>query len=320
LGDFSFPLPQHVPRGRVGIVAAAAAGAALVAVGIVGVYRYVDNFWLYRGFAPPTDPAFVTSHGTTQRFYVTSPALGGRRQPVDVYLPPGYGLQPGRRYPVVYLLHGFPGRPGAFLETVRLGVVEDILFARGRIGPVILVMPFGSTGTFDDKEWANGIRPHQGWESFVARDLVRAVDGRYRTIRSGAGRALAGLSEGGYGALNIGLHHPDEFKVLESWSGYERADDLRSIFGGDPRLLAWNTPLDTLPHRAAALRRAHTYVWLYSGTTDSMRTQNAAFARMLGTVGVAHRFFLVRGGHDWAVWRGQAAHALLAASRRLRHG
>src|SRR5512135_400894 len=100
--------------------AALAAAAGFIAVGGIGVFRYVDNYWTYRGFAPAHDAAFVKVHGTATRFYVTSPALGGRRQPVDVYLPPGYAQHPGRRYPVLYLLHGVPGRPGAFLETVRL--------------------------------------------------------------------------------------------------------------------------------------------------------------------------------------------------------
>ena len=72
------------------------------------------------------------SKGTAERLYVASPALGGRRQPVDVYLPPGYFTHPARRYPVLYLLHGVPGRPAAFLPTVRMGVVEDELVARGR--------------------------------------------------------------------------------------------------------------------------------------------------------------------------------------------
>jgi enterochelin esterase-like enzyme len=290
---------------------------ALVAVGLVGTGRYLWNFWLYRGFAPPEDPAFVRHAGTTQRFYVPSPALDGLRQPVDVYLPPGYGSHPRERYPVMYLLHGFPGRPGAFLQTVRLGVVEDVLLARRKIRPLILVMPFGSTGTFTDKEWANGVAPGQRWETFVARDLVRAVDARYRTIRAGADRIVAGLSEGGYGALNIGLHHPGEFRVLESWSGYERAADLKSIFGGRRTLLAANSPLDTIKRAAPALRQARTYVWAYSGTTDAFRAQNAAFARELARAGIGHRFRLVRGGHNWAIWRDQAAGALLAASRHL---
>src|ERR687887_2417734 len=209
----------------------ALAVAAFVAVGGVGVDRYAWNYWLYRGFPPPTDPAFVTQQGHVERVSVTSAALGGRTQPIYVYLPPGYDRNPERRYPVLYLLHGFPGRPLAFLNTVRAGVVEDELVARGLARPVILVMPFGSTGTFTDKEWVDGVRPHEGWETFVARDVVRAVDVRYRTIATGAGRAIGGLSEGGYGAINIALHHPGEFHVAESWSGYELADPIDSIFG-----------------------------------------------------------------------------------------
>jgi enterochelin esterase-like enzyme len=297
--------------------ATAAALAAFLAVGVFGAYRYVENYWAYRGFAPPRDAAFVKVRGTADRFLVTSPALGGRRQPVDVYLPPGYAAHPLERYPVAYLLHGFPGRPGAFLATVRMGVVEDELVALGRARPIILVMPFGSTGSFTDKEWANGIGSGNAWETFVARDVVRAVDARYRTIRSGTDRALVGLSEGGYAALNIGIHHPREFHVLESWSGYQRADDIAAIFGHQAALLRHNSPSLALPHAAAALRRAHTYVWFYSGTDDHFRTQNASFATELSRLRLPHRFFLVRGGHNWALWRGNASRALLALSRRL---
>ena len=119
---------------------------------------------------------------------------------------------------------------------------------------MILVMPFGSTGSFTDKEWANGTGPDEGWETFLSRDLVRASTRAIGRSARGAARALGGLSEGGYGALNIGLHHPGEFRVLESWSGYEHADrrplDLR------PRraLLAWNSPRSRLPGRPRATR------------------------------------------------------------------
>jgi len=300
-------------------LAGLAAASGVVAVGLLGVYRYLDNYWLYRGFPPPKDAAYVTTPGTQTTLDVRSAALGGRRQEVVVYLPPGYASHPHRRYPVMYLLHGFPGKPLAFLETVRMGVVEDDLVARGEARPMILVMPFGSTGQFTDKEWANGIGANQAWETFLARDVVRAVDSRYRTIRSGSARVIAGLSEGGYGAVNIALHHPGEFGVVESWSGYMRADDLGAIFEHRRALLAYNTPLDTLSAVAPTLRRAHTYFWFYSGKDDSFRLQNAAFARELAAAGIAHRFFLVDGGHNWALWRGNAARAYLAASRRV-HG
>lgn len=308
----SKPLHRSVLVGAVAVL--------LVAVGLLGLYRYVHNYWLYRGFPPPRDPAFVTEAGHVERFYVRSPALGGRSQPVDVYLPPGYESSRGRRYPVFYLLHGFPARPGAFFQTVRLGVVEDVLLAKHRARPMILVAPFGSTGTFTDEEWANGVRPHEGWETFGARDLVRAVDRRYRTIRSGAARVLGGLSEGGYAALNIGLHHPGEFRVLESWSGYERAADLNAIFDHRRALLVRNSPLLQIGHDASSLRADHTYIWFYSSTGDRLLGQNRKFAGQLTRLGLPHRFFVLHGGHTWAIWRGYASIALLSASTHVGHG
>ncbi len=164
-------------------VAVAVLGAFL-AVGFVGVDRYGRNYWLYRGFPPPRDPAYVTQQGSVEHIKVASQALGGRDQDVYVYLPPGYASHPTKRYPVLYLLHGFPGRPLAFLLTVRMGVVEDALVARHEARPLILVMPFGSTGTFTDKEWANGLGTSERWRTFVSRDVVRAIEKAGRATRS----------------------------------------------------------------------------------------------------------------------------------------
>ncbi len=136
---------------------------------------------------------------------------------------------------------------------------------------------------------------------------------------SGSARALAGLSEGGYGALNIGIHHPGEFAVLESWSGYQRADPIRSIFGINRAVLTRNSPSLTLGAAAAKLRRAHTYVWFYSGTDDHFVKQNTAFAAELKRDHIPHHYFVVHGGHNWGIWRGNASRALIAMSRRL-HG
>jgi enterochelin esterase-like enzyme len=308
-------------RSRFLIAGAVTLGCAFIAVGFVGIDRYGRNYWLYRGFPPPKDPAYVKIPGTQERISVTSAALGGRSQDVYVYLPPGYESSPNRRYPVVYLLHGFPGRPLAFLLTVRMGVIEDEVVTKKVARPVILVMPFGSTGTFTDKEWVDGIAPGEGWGTFVARDLVQAIDARYRTIASPAGRAIAGLSEGGYGAINIALHHPGEFRVVESWSGYVRAAGVNAIFGQDAVKMAANTPLQLLPKVAAKLRRAHTFFWFYSGADDREDGgQNRAFAAELKRLRIQHMFLQPEGGHNWALWRGQAQEALLAASGRLGRG
>ncbi len=292
---------------------------ALGAFGLLGVYRYVDNFWLYRGYTAPHDPTWVTDRGTSQTIGVWSSAVH-RTQQVIVYLPPGYEAHPRRRYPVIYLLHGSPGLPNALLLTVKTGVVEDEYVARRRVRPAIIVMPSGSPGRFTDTEWANGVQRGSAWETFLARDVVGAIDRRYRTIRSGAARALGGLSEGGYGALNIGLHHPGEFRVLESWSGYEQADDILSVFGRNRARLTENSPAAILPSVARRLRRDHTFIWFYSSPSDHLFRQNAAFARELRRVGVGHHFSVVVGGHTWRTWRENFPSALLAVSPRLARG
>jgi enterochelin esterase-like enzyme len=293
--------------------------SAVAAFGLLGVYRYAANFWIYRGYAPAHDPAWVATRGTAETIGVRSPAVR-RTQQVIVYLPPGYAAHPRRRYPTIYLLHGSPGLPNALLLTVKSGVVEDELVARHRVRPAILVMPSGSPGRFTDTEWANGVDRHSAWETFLARDVVATIDRRYRTIRSGHARALAGLSEGGYGALNIGLHHPGEFRVLESWSGYERADNILSIFGRDRARLAANSPATVLPSVARRLRREHMFIWFYSSPSDRLFRQNAAFNAELWRLGIPHHFSAVRGGHTWQAWRSNFPTALLAASGRLTGG
>jgi S-formylglutathione hydrolase FrmB len=235
-----------------------------------------------------------------------------------VYLPPGYSSSGSRRYPVLYLLHGFPGRPLAFITTVQMGVLEDSLTTRHRAQPLILVMPFGSTGTFTDKEWVNGSTAGNGWGTFVTRDLVRYVDAHYRTAASPAGRGIGGLSEGGYGAINLALQHPRGYSLVESWSGYVKPDPLRSIFGAKLQLLARNDPTVRLARAAPALRKVGTYFWSYSGTEDHFRRQDRAFAKRLTRLHIRNRFFESFGGHNWALWRKNAAAAYIAAAGKLR--
>jgi S-formylglutathione hydrolase FrmB len=199
-------------------------------------------------------------------------------------------------------------------------VLEDVIVTKKLAPPVILAMPYGSTSWLTDKEWANGVRPHENWETFVAKDVVDAIDKNYRTLPTGASRAIGGLSEGGYGALNIAVHHPDEFRIVESWSGYEKADNLKSIFGGEQRLLAYNSPLDTIRSAAPALRRAHTFFWFYSGRDDPFHKQNDRFAAELTKAHIAHRYLLFPGGHNWGLWRRNAMRALLVASRKVASG
>ena len=310
--------------------------AALVVLGFllvggIGTGRYVWTFWLYRGYAPPSRPVSVTLHtkagqqkvavrpGTVTQITVTSAALGGLRVPVLVYLPPGYGSQPGERYPVFYLLHGFPGAPAQFVDVGDVATISDTLVASERMGPMILVMPTGTTSFAYDSEWANTLRPHSNWENFVADDLVKAIDRRYSTIANGRGRAIGGLSEGGYGALNISFHHVGEFDFVEAWSPYYLADKKPAMFGGRSSLLSYNSPLLDVTSVAKRLRGAHVAVWLYCGTHDYTTKGSVRFVAELSTFHIAHTFHIYPGHHNWSLWRTMMSTSLEVAYQHLSH-
>jgi enterochelin esterase-like enzyme len=306
---------------------------AVLAGGVTGAIQYGVTFWLYRGFPAPKAPStvLVVAPGrtrvvrvvpaTTQRILVRASALKRWADPVYIVLPPGYAQHPWVHYPVLFLLHGFPGEPQTFITAGDLVPTYEVLLAEQRVQPMIIVVPSGSKHYLTDEEWANGVRAHSAWETFVARDLVATVDARYRTIPSGPARAIAGLSEGGYAALNIGFHHPNEFGVLESWSGYMKADDIPAIFGRRAELRRYNSPADQLPVVASSLRANHVSIWFYIGSDDPLVTENRHFAAELERLHISHQFQVLRGrGHSWALWRSMMTSSLVFASQHLDHG
>jgi S-formylglutathione hydrolase FrmB len=131
-------------------------------------------------------------------------------QDVHVYLPPGYDSSPERRYPVLYLLHGFGGEPDMWTgPNSFLQELMDTQLRQGRIQEFIVVMPNGANrlgGAFYLNSSVTG-----GWEDFIVRDVVGYVDTRYRTMPRPESRGIAGHSMGGYGALRLGMRHPDVF-------------------------------------------------------------------------------------------------------------
>ena len=88
---------------------------ALLAVGCIGTYRYLANYWTYRGFAPPKDAAFVKVRGHRGARLRREPGARGAAASRSTSTSRPGTPHPSRRYPVLYLLHGVPGRPGAFL-------------------------------------------------------------------------------------------------------------------------------------------------------------------------------------------------------------
>src|SRR5438874_7060156 len=129
-----------------------------------------------------------------------------------VYLPPGFST--ARRYPVVYLLHGMPGSPSEYIDGAGLVEFADAAIAAGTVRPFVAVAPAAGPKRGYNGEWAGR------WERALVRRVVPWVDARLPTVAAPAGRILAGLSAGGYGAANIGIRNADLFGTVESWGGY----------------------------------------------------------------------------------------------------
>jgi S-formylglutathione hydrolase len=157
--------------------------------------------------------------GTVEHITVHGKALEGNLEgdspdrDVTVYLPPSYAGDQTRRYPVVYLLHGYGGRDDTFTERLaNLAESSDRLAAAQGFSSAIVVTP-SAFSLHKGSMYSNS--PTTGdWERFIAEDLVAYIDGHYRTLANRMSRGLAGHSMGGYGALRIGMKRPDVFFSL----------------------------------------------------------------------------------------------------------
>src|SRR5258708_33629365 len=132
----------------------------------------------------------------------------GRELPYNVVLPPDYDKQKTTRYPVLYLLHGLFGHYDNWVSKTRLK-------EHAAQFQIIIVTPEGNNGWYTDSATV----PADKYESYILQELIPDVQQRYRTIETRAGRAVAGLSMGGYGALKFGVKHPESFVFAASMSG-----------------------------------------------------------------------------------------------------
>jgi len=205
----------------------------------------------------------------------------GTARPGYVYLPPAF--DPAQRYPVVYLLHGMPGSPAEFPVGTRLGTFADTAIAAGTLRPFIGVMPAAGTSPRYDGEWAGE------WEIALVDDVLPWVDTSLPTIASPAGRVIAGLSAGGYGAFDIALRHPTIFGAVESWSGYFTPLHDGPFKHADASTLAANDPALLAQREAQQLRHAGVRFFVSTGPAHSHwipRCASQRFAAELRRLGL----------------------------------
>jgi len=215
-----------------------------------------------------------------------------------VYLPPGFDA--AKRYPVAYLLHGMPGSPAEYPDGTQLGTFADAAIAAGLVRPFIGVIPAAGTTPRYDGEWAGR------WENAVVDDVLPWVDKTLPTIAGPTGRVIAGLSAGGYGAVDIALRHPNLFGSIESWSGYFSPLRDGPFKHAGAALLAANDPTVLVRQKAPLLRGARVRFFVSTGPSHSHWISDDAslqFADELRSLGLrtTYRAYTSRHGE----WREQ---------------
>ncbi len=228
--------------------------------------------------------------------------LGGMTVGFNLILPRNYAAST-RRYPVLYLLHGYTDHYPAWVSYTNI-----TQYARSY--EEIIVMPEGDNSFYTN----SGSDPQLAWEDFLVQDLIPYIDTHYRTLASRQGRAIAGLSMGGYGALKLGLKYPQFFAAAASLSGALAAARWREkpgpdpvfktliegVFGprdnpererNDPFTLIGKLPAADVPH-----------LYLAIGSQDFLLEENREFVRLLATLKIPYEYREVPGKHEWPVW------------------
>ncbi len=239
-------------------------------------------------------------HGTVSRIWYDSPALGLERR-MTVYTPAGYETS-GKRYPVLYLLHGMGGDEEAWISLGRTAQILDNLIAQGKAKPMIVVMPNGNASQeAAPGESSRGMVPPtmqlpktmEGSYEQAFHEIVKFIDKNYRTIKSKSGRAIAGLSMGGFHSLHISKQYPDMFNYIGLFS----AAIMPNKEVSSPIYENMEGKLKVQFDKNLAL------YWIAIGKTDFLYKANEEYRKLLDEKGYKYTYYESDEGHIWKNWR-----------------
>jgi len=241
--------------------------------------------------------------------------LVGKTLPYSIVLPPGYGLFTSWRkhYPVLYLLHGWSGQFNSWVGHTSL-----VQYASEQ--QLIIITPEGNNGWYTDSATV----PSDKYETYILEELIPDVDSRLRTIRDRRGRAVAGCSMGGYGALKFGLKHPEVFALAASMSGAldatSRIDDesIMRTFGETNSIERKSNDVQQLAQEFPSERiKLLPYFYLDCGQDDPWLAINRRFSNVLSEHRIAHEYRQLPGSHSWPYWDRQVREVLRVAAATM---
>ncbi len=236
----------------------------------------------------------------------------GRDLKYAIQLPASYEQETNRKYPVVYFLHGMFGNEGEF-ERRGVAAAVNRLHAGGKIGELIIVSPAGENSFYVNAK--NGVR----YEDAIVRDLIPYIEKTYRVTGGPKGRAIQGISMGGFGALMIAFKYPGMFSSVTTHCAAvytelpkPSGDDRRSqfiarivgnIFGSPPDDEFYQSvnPMKLGETNAAAIKKSGIKIYFDVGDQDryGFTETDKVLDERLTKAGVAHEFHVFPGNHGW---------------------
>lgn len=264
----------------------------------------ISNYFIVPGKRGELYSVQNVPHGSVQKCWYYSPVLKQERR-MSVYTPPGYEKS-DRRYPVLYLLHGMGGDEDSWLVTGRAAQILDNMIAQKRCVPMIVVMTNGNTRhVAAPGESPEGmLQPYMSGSfdtSFEAhfKDVVSYVDRTFRTVAKASGRAIAGLSMGGWHSYQTALNYPWLFNYTGLFSAAVSIDGLAP---GTP-LLQPQIYDNTSQKTDAYFEDIAKKFYIAIGKDDFLYESNKKLRRQLDMKGYRYRYLESSGGHDWRNWR-----------------
>lgn len=263
-------------------------------------------------------PHVVPGPGSLLQVAIPDPALGVPTGTTYVYLPAGYAQQAaaGARYPVVYLVHGYPGGSSNWMINGAAPQTLDALQAYGYAQPMILVS-VDAVGPSHGTDWEclNTVGGPQ-LETYLTGQVISFIDARFATVAGRGGRAIGGMSSGAFCALNLGLRHQDLYTAMLAIEPFgDPGKQALPLLGGSTKAWVSNAPRLYLPR--LSLRRPLT-VYLADGSRSGSLANASQLAAEFERAGINPVLQVIDGGgHEWTTARRALPYALQAASTAM---
>ena len=260
----------------------------------------VTNVFLVNGDNGDLYKVNKVPHGTVARRWYNSPGNGMERR-MTIYTPAGYETSK-IKYPVLYLLHGMGGDEEAWIALGRASQILDNLIAQGKAKPMIVVMTNGNVS----QEAAPGEStlgmykptfqlPHtmDGKFEETFTDVIKFIEGNYRVKAEKSGRAIAGLSMGGFHSLHISRYYPNTFDYVGLFSAAIMADAKVTS-------KVYDNVDGTLK---AQMKNGYKLYWIGIGKADFLYKNVTEYRAKLDGMGMKYTYHESEGGHTWTNWR-----------------